>query len=399
MARKSWPFRISAFLIALVLCYFAATMSLAAYLRDRSAQTALKIASYNAAALAGAANDLLQADQSDDAMATVRRQAQAALQREPLNVLALRTLGLTASLEGDETLARAYFTLASRLTKRDLPLQLWWIEQKVTEGNLDQILTYYDQALKTSQRANNVLLPVLTQASAEPLIAQRLPPLLASRPSYFRQFFIQGTDNAINITGLARIGRQVLDRGDSDDQDLINRTIMRFAREQNFDEAWDMFAWAYGGTPDAKVLNGDFQKPVAFRLFNWDFTQSDAVTAEIGPRDDTDSLYLIANVSQGLAARQLLRLPPGRYRLQALVGDVPEAAIDRPTIAISCAVGDGTPLPPSDFPTSPSGQANLQETLNVRSGCRYQWLELTASAVSQDEVRTWIDDISIRPEG
>ena len=385
-------------LAALALCYLAATLALAAYLHDRSAQTALRIAPSDARALAGTATVLLQADQSQGTVALAREQASEALQREPINVLALRALGMVASLEGNGASAREFFGLATRLTKRDLPLQLWWIEQEVVEGDLSGALAYYDEALRTSTRANNLLLPILVKASAEPLVARRLPPLLAPRPEYFRQFFIQGTDTASDISGIAAIGRQVLDRSDGDDQDLINRTIMRFAREQQFDQAWDMFTWAYGGSPEENVVNGKFEQPVAFRLFNWDFTQSDAVTAEIAPRGDTDSLYLVARVSRGLAARQLLRLQPGRYRLQALVGDVPDASIDRPTIGIICAEGGGTPLEAAAFPASPAGQEALQETFIVPAGCRYQWLDLTASAVGQDEVRAWIDEISIRPD-
>jgi hypothetical protein len=39
----------------------------------------------------------------------------------------------------------------------------------------------------------------------------------------------------------------------------------------------------------------------------------------------------------------------------------------------------------------------LQASFTVPAGCRYQWLDLTASATTQDEVRSWIDDIVIRP--
>lgn len=397
MVRKGWPFRIAAVLVGAVLCYFAAILALSPVVQDRSPQAALSLTPFDAQALAETASTLLQADQSPEGLAQGREYAREALLREPINPVALRALGLAAAVEGDDDTAREHFSLAARLTRRDLPTQLWWIEHEVTEGDISGVLAHYDEALKSSRRANEMLLPILARASAEPLVAERLLPLLKERPAYFRQFFIQANDTAPDIGGVAMIGRQLLNRRAPADQDLINRTIMGFARKGEFDDAWTMFTWAAGGAPESGVVNGTFDQPTPFRLFNWEFTQNTDLAAEIAPRGDTDSLYLDARVGRGLVARQLLRLAPGRHRLQALVGDVPEAAIDRPTIGITCAVGGGTPLEPVAFPASPSGQVVLRTAFNVPPGCRYQWLDLTASAASQDEVRSWIDDLAIRP--
>ena len=398
MVRKGWPFRIAAVLAGAVLCYFAAILALSPVVQDRSAQAALKLTPFDAQALAGTASTLLQADQSPEGLAKGRGYAREALLREPINPVAVRALGLAASLEGEEDTAREHFGLAARLSRRDLPTQLWWIEHEVAQGDIDGALAYYDEALKSSRRANEMLLPILARASAEPLVAERILPLLEERPAYFRQFFIQATDTAPDVGGVAMLGRRLLDPAAPADQDLINRTIMGFARTGEFDDAWTMFTWAADGAPDGGVVNGSFDRPIPFRLFNWEFTQNTDLAAEIAPRGETDSLYLDARVGRGLVARQLLRLEPGRHRLQALVGDVPEASIDRPTIGITCAAGGGTPLRPVAFPASPTGQAALRETFNVPPGCRYQWLDLTASAASQDEVRSWIDDLAIRPD-
>jgi tetratricopeptide (TPR) repeat protein len=394
--RKTWPFRIAAVLAGLVLCYLSATSALAMFLEDRSPQSALQLAQYDAQAKAGTAFALLQTGQSPDEVERARGLAREALEREPINVLALRTLGLAASLAGDEEGAREHFALVDRLTSRDLPSQLWWIEQEVAEGDVAGALAQYDAALRTSRRAADILMPVLVEASAQPEVAAALTPILERRPAYFRQFFIRTTDTASDISGAATLGQATLDRGDRDDQDLINRIIMRFGRDGDFDEAREVFTWANGSLPDGNVVNGSFEQPTPFRLFDWEFTPDGDLTAEIAPREDTDSLYLIARVARGLAARQLLQLDPGRYRLDALVGDVPQASIDRPTVGLTCASGSRTVLPPVEFPASPGSQAPLRATFTVAPGCRYQWLNLTASASSQDEVRAWIDDISIR---
>ena len=397
MSRRFWSLRIVVMLAGVALAYLAATAALASILADRVASAALTLAPYNASALAGTAQALLRDAQSRGNLARARYDAVRALEREPVNVAALRVLGLATSIAGDQDAAGRYFDLATRLSKRDLASHLLSIEQDVSQGDIAGALTNYDEALRTSRAASETLLPVLIDASAEPLVAQRLIPLLRQRPSYFRQYFIQGTDTGTDPASIAQIGTKVLDRSNPDDQDLINRTIMRFSREGDYDDAWQMFSWANPRHESANVINGDFDHPTPFRLFNWEVTQSDSLSAEVAPRGETDSLYLFAYVSRGLAARQLLRLSPGRYELTAKVGDVPEAAIDRPTIGITCATGTSTLLDAVTFPTAGTGAADLRGSFNVGANCRYQSLNLTASAASQDEVRTWIDDVVIRP--
>ncbi len=396
MLRKSSSFRILAGLAGVALCCLAATSTLAALLHDRSAQIALRLAPFDAQAMSGTASELLRLDQSQETLAEVRGLARRALMREPVNVVAIRVMGLAASIEADQEAARAYFRLASRLSKRDLPSQLWWIELEAGEGDITGALTYYDEALRTSRSAADRLMPILIEASAEPLVAEKLLPFLERRPTYRRRFFIEGTDTASDVSGVAILGRQVLDRGDSDDQDLINRIITRFGRDGDLDGAWSMFVWARGRPDDESLVNGSFDEPVPFRLFNWELTQSEALSAEIAPRGETDSLFLTARVSRGAVARQLLRLKPGRYVFNAVVGDVPAAAIDRPTITIACVGSGATVMGPVAFSAGTAGQAEIRQMFDIDSRCRYQSLDLAASAASQDEVRTWIDDIVIR---
>lgn len=395
--RKLWPYRAAIGFAALVLCYFSATLALASTERRRHPQVALRVASFDAQALAGAAYASLQVDQSSATLERARNQALKALTREPVNVAALRTLGLIAALRGDKDSAKARLTLVERLSRRDLATQLWWIEYEVQRGSVPGALTYFDEALRTSPQSSAILIPVLVQAAQEAPIATTLASFLARRPTYFRPFFIQASDNAPDIGQVAVLGMKLLDRRDPDDQDLINRIILRFGRDKKYDAAWRMFTWANLRAPAGFVVNGDFDHPTPFRLFNWDPTDSEALTAEIAPGNGSNSLYLVARISRGLAARQLLRLPVGRYTLSAVVGDVPDAPGDRPTIEIACAA-DGKPLlAPVKFPPSPTPDTALAARFDVGATCRYQWLSLQASASSEDETRAWIDDVRIRP--
>ncbi len=394
MRRTGWPFRIMAVLSGLILSVLGATMVLAAVVQDSNAEAARTLAPYQAGALAGSALALLEAGQRDAAIQRARQ----AVMREPINVEALRTLGLAASFAMQEEAARDHLMLVQQLSRRDLAAQLWWIEHQVARGDIAGALTFYDQALKTSRRAGEMILPTLARASAEPLVAQRLAPFLENRPAWFRLFFIQATDIAPDITEVAALGTRLLDPGNADDRDLIDRIIRRFGRDGRYDQARDVFAWANGGQPPGGgVINGSFEEPSGLSLFDWELTRTDVLTAEIASRGESDALWLIAEVGRGVVARQMLRLQPGRYELTAVVGEVPDAAIDRPTLAISCADDASVVLAPITFPGSAGAPARLAGQFDVGAGCRYQWLEITASASTQDETQAWIDDLVIRP--
>lgn len=397
--RARWPFRLVAILVGLALCYFAATMALAATQRRSAPAWALKLAPYDAQALANTAFAELTVDRSPPTLARAEAMSKRALTREPVNVAALRTLGLVATMRGDIPAAKARFTLVERLSRRDLATQLWWIEYEVARNSVTGALTYFDEALRTSPQSANLLMPVLVKAAQEAPIASALRTLLAPRPSYFRPFFIQASDTTPNIREVARLGMTLLDRRNPDDQDLINRLILRFGRDGKYDDARRVFAWADGTEPNGNVTNGDLDHPAAFSLFNWDLTDRNGLSAEISPRDGSNSLYLVARVSRGLVARQLLRLSAGRYELSAVVGDTPDAVIDRPTIDVTCAGSNRSVLAPVQFPSSPSPATPLRAVFGIGPDCAYQWLNLQAAASSEDETRAWIDDIRIAPAG
>ena len=394
MRRTGWPFRIMAVLSGLILSVIGATMVLAAVLQGSNAEAARTLAPYDAGALAGSASVLLETGQRDAAAQRARQ----ALMREPINVEALRTLGLAASFAMQEEAARDHLMLVQQLSRRDLAAQLWWIEHQVARGDIAGALTFYDQALKTSRRAGDMILPTLARASAEPLVARQLAPFLESRPAWFRLFFIQATDMAPDNTEVAALGTRLLDPGNLEDRDLIDRIIRRFGRDGQYDRAWEVFVWANEGRPQDNIINGSFEEPSGGSLFDWELTRTDVLTAEIAGRGDSDALWLIAEVGRGVVARQMLRLQPGRYELTAVVGEVPDAAIDRPTLAISCADDASVVLAPITFPGSAGAPARLAGQFDVGTSCRYQRLELTASASTQDETQAWIDDLVIRPD-
>ena len=382
---------------AAFLCWAVLATTVAHVRGAKGAAWTLAVAPWDAQTRASLAFSLLQDLRSEPARRRAEQLAIASVAREPGNVAGLRTLGLLAAARDQTGLARRYMALAEQLSRRDFATHLWWIEAEVGRGSVFGALHHFDEALRTSKAAADVLMPVLVNAVAEEPVARGLQPFLARRPSYFRQFFIQTSDSGPDYRYTAQLSQHLLNRNEADDRDLINRGINRFGRDHDFDAAARLFDWANRHQHLTPLVNGDLEHPNPFVLFNWDLTTNDSISGSVEANGEgNNALFLIAHVGGGDAARQLLRLPPGVYALSMTVGDVPAAAIDRPTVRIECAgPASGPVLAPVRFPGAATGKTHVRTRFVVGPGCAYQWLVFAGSASGQDETRAWVDGISI----
>ena len=87
----------------------------------RSPTRALALAPAHAGARASLAQQLVQAEYVEEA----ERFARGSLDRTPISVAAVRTLGLVAESQGADDRALALFRLAHRMSRRDRPTEAW----------------------------------------------------------------------------------------------------------------------------------------------------------------------------------------------------------------------------------------------------------------------------------
>ena len=128
------------------------------------------------------------ADQSASTRFEVTRLAQRALLQDAMAVQAVTALGLQAQLRGDTAKARLLFDYANTLSRRDLQVQLWTIEDAIARGDIPRTLHEYDVALRTSKAAPDLLFPVLSGAISEGEVRRNLVKTLAKRPQWANDF-------------------------------------------------------------------------------------------------------------------------------------------------------------------------------------------------------------------
>jgi hypothetical protein len=345
----------------------------------------------------------LTRDQSPGALRAIRADATAVLLREPTNVVAARTAGLAAEVGGDLSAARALLTYSETLSRRDLGTQTALIELAVASGDIPLALRHYDTALRTSDAADQLLMPVLVDAAREPAVARVLQPMLAQRPPWRMRFVysLLTSQPWRDATMMPLLTASRLDSNDPLERDFTVRALKGLLDNGRVADAIRLFERSAHTSLRNTVRNGDFSKENRLPPFDWEIVDEPALGAFSGAANEGSfpgALSLNADPGRsGIVARQLLRFDPGRYRLRFVAGSIPADSGDRSSIAISCGEA---PLVTLRLPPAPDRPRRVEVQFAVPAGCPMQLLAIQAAS-DIDSPRAaaapWISAISVTP--
>lgn len=338
------------------------------------------------------------------AMEQVRDHAARSLARQPVNPVAARLLGFVAAQNGRLTEAERLVGFAERMSRRDLPTQLWLIESNVQRGDIPAVLLHYDRALRTNRRARNTLFPVLGAAADEPAVRAPLARFLAHRPQWWRPFmdsYVPKAQSSASLFAFARALR--MDRPPSFDPWMLQAIEKRLVELTAYASSAALYNAAHGLPPGDRtpLRNGNFEQPGSWDPFDWNLVDEENLSAvrQANPvRDRGNALFLLASNGRGgdLAA-QLTLLAPGRYVLAAEVGGVSGDPLAYPQLIVRCA-RDGREILRQSFPPASETGRPWRLAFAVPTGCDAQRVVLrAASALDQSTASPWIDTVAIRP--
>lgn len=326
------------------------------------------------------------------------RLARLALRQDPTAVAAASALGLNTQIRGDVAGARRLFAYAERLSRRDLAMNVWAIEDAVGRGDVAGALRHYDLALRTSREAPALLFPILSSAIADGPVRHALVGTMSGRPIWAAQFVTYAADEGPAPEATVRFFAD-LRRARLPVADDAGATVMfKLMDRKRPEEAWAYYALTHPGADRRRLRDPDF---AAYRPnaspFDWYVTNTAGLTVSI-ERDDHGGLADIVAAPSigGVALRQVLLLPPGTYRLEGRARGVDQPAVSRPYWALACS--DGREL--GRVEVLPSGQTGggFSGPLNVPANCPVQAL---AFVIRSTDVMTGvtgqIDRIQITP--
>ncbi len=367
-----------AFAVALVLLVGALAVrhSLGMALATKRPELALQLDRENATVLAQAALTLVQGEATPQRR-KARDLARAALAREAGNVNALAAFGLASDKPKQ---VAAVFTAADRLSRRNLIVQVWMIENAVAKGDVSGALRQYDIALRTSRAAPSMLFPVLVDATSNDQLLPAIAKTLAQRPLwgglYLQQLAQSGKDLHRIALLFAMLKQQGVATGAAADTALYTRLL----EAQLFDDVWKVYASDHRGAQHAAVRGDTFgEDPVVKTPYDWQLSDNEFVTARIEQTTSSkgELIFTTAAGEGGDVAKQTLSLTPGTYTLQAEVGAIEAADAQPPYLRLVC-LPSGTELARKPLPL----QGTNGVSFSVSAGCPAQTLSIVAPPAS-----------------
>lgn len=367
--------RLPSFLLLAGLLVVAVAMlrsSLAFVIRPIDPALALRIDPDNAEIQASRAEQLLRLDPSANRRAA-EELARQSLRRSPVSAAGATMLATARDLAGDTSAARRLMDYSESVSRRDLPTQLWFVEDAVRRNDIPRALHHYDIALRSSVVAKPLLFPVLIQATAQPAVVDGLIDRLAARPLWANPFLDQVSHDATDLGGLARLLAGVSRRGYAVPETAIRLSTARMVDAARYDLAWLVYAASHPRATPGAVRDPNFVGAGSDGgPFDWTLVAGEGVLAEPRRYGSKDGLsYVVATGAGGVAARQLLLVPHGTYRLTGqafaqLAGSAPAQ------LRMRCA-GSGTAIATVIATAKDTGFAGR---VVIPAACPAQWLEL-----------------------
>ncbi len=373
-----------------LLAWQSVSFGLGMSLRRASPKLAAEFAPGNALVLGRLAQDQLKSA-SPAALETARR----ALRRDPTSAAAAGALSMMYARQGDARRSAAVLDYSEKLSRRDLPTQLWAIEMAVQRDDIVGALRHYDTALRVGKSMPPLLFPVLASASSDPAIRVPLARMLAQGTPWKDSFFDYFSAQAKDVDAASRLVDTVYAAGGKVGPGPISIVVQRLAEKGDLVGAWRTYRHANPSAQRLGIRNGDFAlSPMLPTIFDWRVEDIGDARAEILRAAGQGELHFEARVGAGGAvASQRLVLPAGAYTLSFNVRATEGATLGASKVEVIC-------IPPG----SKVGELRIaagRQSLRfvVPAACVSQSVALTAQSASMETgVDGSLDNVSIRPE-
>lgn len=326
-----------------------------------------------------------------------------ALSREAVSVGAIRNIGISRATKGNSSDAvRPLFSGAERLSRRDVPTELWLVEDNVSRGNVTGALRHYDVLMRSSRTAQLTMIPQLVRASVDQPVAKALAMLLVKRPHWWSAFYDQMLTDGTNAGALALMASALNLRPEvPSEHEQLARSLTKLVELKSYEAAFALYRNTRSSNDRAVAWphNGGFSTAKPLPPFEWSLALDADLGGVVEPRTGADgpALTLVAtNGRKGVVAQQLLLLRPGSYVLKAMVGASPANKALSPVVRLVCA-DSGTTIAETTLVDTPVPSNILSLDVSIEA-CRTQWIIILAQASDPDpDELPWIDSLVITP--
>ncbi len=325
-------------------------------------------------------------------ISAARTDARAALMRDTTLPAAWRVLGLTER-EGSPASLRLLHT-AQALSRRDVPTQIGLLEAQVERGNIISALRHYDIILRISTAYDPMLFPVLAGAMTEPQILRPLSKRLANAPMWRRRFLSYVVNAGTSFEEQAALFDALNHAGGLQERDILAASITNSASVGQLAVAQRLYRIMAPDDATRPLRNGQFEDAAGIAPFDWQLETTGPLSVAVATAQGQRRLEMASvRGDGGRAARQLLALPPGRYRLGARFGTLEGQNAGIPYMTLACAATSSVVTTAE----APMGRDSFTADGTIPTACRYQWLELGLRLDPHGtSTSAWIDAVIVQ---
>ncbi len=312
---------------------------------------------------------------------------------DPLDIAALRSLGLDRERTGQTAEAEALLSFVGHRTWRDAQTQAWLLRRRLSQGRLEEAFETADSILRQDWLGTTrpPLFGMMTAAAGLVEARPTLEARLAAAPSW-RTDFLQGLGAHGDTAGAVQVLAALAAGGTPPKPEEYTLLVTRLVTGGDYRGAYE--AWSVISRRTRVVELGDFSSPSDQTPFTWSVAEGVGATSEARPSPDGSSLRIdYDGLSTPRLPARLLVWPAGRRRLTwRETGDAEMAR--RLYWRVRCAQS-GQVLARSDA-AAPGGRDREMAFEVPAIGCGGQWVELIATpGERRDPVTAWYDSMKI----
>ena len=368
--------------------------------RKASPGLALKFDSTDARAQATMAEAMIKPQMSADSRAKARSLAEGALRRDPTIASAARTLGVIEDIEGRRANAKRFLTYSASISHRDVPTQIWLIEEAVGRNDTAGALHHFDIALRSSYRSGTLLIPILVDATEDARLLPDIAQTLSRRPWWSDGYQLALVQTGKSLQNIATLFSDLHRRRVPITDEVSNALIVRLVQSGEFLLGWQAYRHAHPDADVNAVRNGNFEREDRPVPFEWQMANEIDRAGErsSAPNGSIGLSFYASRGAGGDIARQLIVLRPGTYRISGISRNVQDGT-SRPFWSIECA-RDTTNIAflPLSASTERAQRFSANFAVPTGKGCEAQWLTLRVKASDETgNIEGEIDDVAISP--
>jgi hypothetical protein len=377
------------------LAYEVGVVSFAGFARNRAPGAVLKWYGSDAEALTNLAESPLGS--GEEAQGKARALALSALQRSLLSAKAARSLAVLEATGNDQGATARYARYAHAMSRRDLATELLMIEECVRRNDVAGAIRHYDIALRTSPKADSLLLPILVHAAEHDEVMKQLLPVLSRAPAWRERFLWALLSEGTDPSSISTVVLRFADPNEDTGAGMIRTLLSRLVNERRYALAFSSYR-RLTDSDGSVLIDGDFERRPRFAPIEWQLS----VETDLGAYLENASggghaLFVRSDDGRGgVLARQLIGLGSGSYRLTAQIGGISGPSSDPPYISLRCADGDQRELARVAF-VSGARSGKLDRVFAVPAlHCAAQWISIQMpSAFESGDREAWIDKLQI----